>query len=117
MQEFCPTHPSSDSPVPVPTPWRTSAVTSHSCLGTAFGDVGGQGQLYQVHLSVLREVELALPGRAQGQRLLGSIATHSLSKERIGGQAESRKGRGDLLTRAGGLRLREIQESEKRGDA
>ena len=94
MQEFCPTHPSSDSPVPVPTPWRTSAVTTHSCLGTAFGDVGGQGQ-----------------------RLLGSIATHSLSKERIGGQAESRKGRGDLLTRAGGLRLREIQESEKRGDA
>lgn len=83
--EFCTIHQlahhhSSDKQAPVPSPCRTPAVTSHSRLGTAFGDVGGQGQLHQVHLTVLREVELTLPDGAQRQRLLGSVPTHSLSK-------------------------------------
>lgn len=93
----------------------TPAVTSHSCLGAAFGDVGGQGQLHQVHLSVLGEVELTLPGRAQGQRLLGPITTHSLSEEMTG----LNPGREEVLYQSGheAYVCGKSRGPEKRGDA
>ena len=84
-------------------------VTSQGRLSTAFGDVGGQGQLHQVHLSVLGEVELTLPGRAQGQHLLRSITAHGLSEERIGEQAESGEVSGALPARAQSLCFRGVQ--------
>lgn len=94
--KFCPTSKlahqhHSDHPVRVLTPRRTLAATSDGCLCTALGDVSGQCQLHQVHFSILWKVEFPLPCGAQGQHLLGPIATHSLRRKKLTSRVNSGK--------------------------